>query len=98
MIRYYFKTAWRNLWHNKSASWLNIGGLAVAMAAAILILMWVQNERTYDQYHADADRIHLLTKSDTTRTDMGYEVSSPYPAAAAIRQSIPGVERVATAQ
>jgi hypothetical protein len=44
MLRNYFKIAWRNLVRNKSFSIINISGLAIGMAAATLILLWVQNE------------------------------------------------------
>ncbi len=98
MFKNNIKAAWRNLRQNNSTAWLNISGLAVAMAAAILILMWVQNERSYDSYHQHADQIHLLGRLDTNRIDMGYSVFSPYPAIEAIQQTVPGVEMIAVAQ
>ena len=44
MLRNYFKIAWRNLLKNKAFSFLNISGLAIGMASALLILLWIQNE------------------------------------------------------
>lgn len=76
---------------------MNISGLAVAMSAAIMILMWVQNERSYDSYHEDADQIHLLAVMDTVRTDMGYGISTPYVAIEVIKQSVPGIQMIAFA-
>jgi putative ABC transport system permease protein len=58
MIRNYFKIAWRNLLKNKAFSFLNISGLAIGMASAVLILMWVQNEISYDRFHKNKDRIY----------------------------------------
>ncbi len=51
MFKNYFKTAWRNLWKNKIYSSINIIGLAVGMAACIIILLFVSYERSFDNFH-----------------------------------------------
>ncbi|MGH2565948.1 MAG: ABC transporter permease, partial [Ginsengibacter sp.] len=61
MFRNYFKTAWRNLWKNKITSAINIIGLSVGMTASVLILLWVQNELSFDNYHPDENNIYRLT-------------------------------------
>lgn len=58
MIRNFFKVAYRSLLRNKGFSFINITGLAIGMAAAILILLWIQHELSYDQFHAKKDRIY----------------------------------------
>ena len=60
MVRNFFKITFRSLWRNKSFSFINITGLAIGMAAAILILIWVQNEISFDRFHAKSDRISIL--------------------------------------
>ena len=57
MIRNYFKIAWRNLVKSKGYSAINIGGLAVGMAVAMLIGLWVHDELTFNQYHKNYERI-----------------------------------------
>ncbi|MCU0380941.1 MAG: ABC transporter permease [Chitinophagaceae bacterium] len=57
MIRNYFKVAWRNLLKSKGYSLINIGGLAVGMAVAMLIGLWVFNELSFDKYHQNYHRI-----------------------------------------
>ena len=57
MIKNYFKIAWRNLIKSKGYSAINIGGLAVGMAVAMLIGLWVYDELTFDKYHKNYDRI-----------------------------------------
>lgn len=57
MIKSYFKIAWRNLIKSKGYSAINIGGLAVGMAVAILIGLWVYDELSYDTYHKNYERI-----------------------------------------
>lgn len=58
MIRNYFKIAWRNILKNKGYSVINILGLAIGMAVCLLILLYVQNELSYDRYHTNADRVY----------------------------------------
>lgn len=60
----YFKIAWRNLHRSKVFSIINITGLAVGMAGAILILLWIFNELSFDQFHPNKDRLyHVLNNS-----------------------------------
>lgn len=51
MIKNYIKIAWRNLLKNKAFSVINIFGLAVGMAGALLIALWLQNMMTMDRFH-----------------------------------------------
>jgi len=57
MIKNYFKIAWRNLIRNKGYSAINIGGLAVGMAVAILIGLWINDELSFNKYHKNYDSI-----------------------------------------
>ncbi len=78
MFRNLTRVAFRNLWRNKSLSTINILGLAVGMAAAMLIGLWVQNEFSYDSFYKKADRTYLLyTRADYNgATDAWPRVSS----------------------
>lgn len=58
MFKNFFKIAYRNLIRNKGFSAINITGLAIGMASAILILLLIQNEVSYDQFHEKKDRIY----------------------------------------
>src|SRR5882757_1534762 len=51
MFKNYFKTAWRNLRKNKTYSIINIAGLAIGMAACIVIMLFVFYERSFDRMH-----------------------------------------------
>src|SRR6185436_2544454 len=57
MIKNYLKIAWRNLIKSKGYSAINIGGLAVGMAVAMLIGLWVYDELSFNKYHTNYDRI-----------------------------------------
>src|SRR3954470_1903104 len=57
MYKSYFKIGWRNLAHNKGYSFINIGGLALGMTAAILIGLWIHDELMFNRFHKNYDRI-----------------------------------------
>nr|WP_299386337.1 ABC transporter permease [Allomuricauda sp.] len=61
MLKNNLKIAWRNFIQYKWYSSLNVGGLAIGMACSILILLWVQNESSYDTFHKNGDQIYRLT-------------------------------------
>src|SRR4051812_38113020 len=62
MIRNYLKIAWRNLIKNKASSLINIGGLAVGMAVAMLIGLWIYDELSFNKYHGNYNRIARITQ------------------------------------
>lgn len=61
MLKNYFKTAWRNLTNNKFYSIINICGLAFGLATGIMLLLWVQNEKSYDKFNKDYQDIYQLS-------------------------------------
>ncbi|MEH6656814.1 ABC transporter permease [Leeuwenhoekiella marinoflava] len=69
MFKNYFKIAFRNLWRHRGFSALNISGLAVGMAAAFLILLYVGFELSYDTMFPKKDRIHMLVSDLKTPSD-----------------------------
>lgn len=62
MIHNYLKSALRNLLRNKVFSFINIIGLAIGLAATIMIAMWVFDELSYDRFHANADEIYRVER------------------------------------
>ncbi len=69
MVKNYFKIAWRNLFKSKSFTILNVVGLSTGMVCSILILLWVQNEVSYDKFHTDSNRIYrFIVNSGDFRT------------------------------
>ncbi|MDH5704772.1 MAG: ABC transporter permease, partial [Candidatus Aminicenantes bacterium] len=67
MIKNYIKTAFRNLIKHKAFSLINISGLAIGMACCLLIIIFVQDELSYDKFHAKADRIYRMTSEENQR-------------------------------
>ena len=64
MFKNYFKIAFRNLSRNKGYSILNISGLAIGMASALIILLWVENEVSYDRFYQNSDRLYQSWNMD----------------------------------
>ena len=60
MFRNYLKTAFRNLWKNKTYSFLNILGLSVGITCAALIFLWVEDELTYDHHNDKKDVLYQV--------------------------------------
>jgi len=60
MIKHYLKISFRNLWKYKSFSAINILGLAIGMAACLLILQYVSFKLSFDQFHKNADNIYRV--------------------------------------
>ncbi len=60
MFKNYFKTAWRSLQRNKFYSAINIAGLTIGLAIGMMILLWVQDELSYDGFHSQAKNIYRL--------------------------------------
>ncbi|AUD07121.1 hypothetical protein CWM47_01555 [Spirosoma pollinicola] len=60
MIRNYVKIAWRNIVRNKAFSGINLAGLALGMMSSLLILLWVQDERKVDSFHANGKHLYQI--------------------------------------
>jgi putative ABC transport system permease protein len=96
MIKNFLITAWRTFSKYRSINLLNMLGLSTGMTAAILIFLWVQNERSYDSYHPGADRLYRVT-AHITSAKWTWE-TSPFNLTAAIRSELPQVEAVTSFQ
>ena len=89
MLKNYFKTAWRNLKKNKMYSFINIGGLAVGMAVAMLIGLWVWDELSFDKYHKNYDRIGQVWQFVKFDVEKASYNSVPIPLAEEFRTKYP---------
>ncbi|QIP12909.1 FtsX-like permease family protein [Spirosoma aureum] len=86
MIRNYFKIAFRNLVRNKAYSLINIGGLAVGMAVAMLIGLWIWDELSYNKYHQHYDRIAQVMQNQTYNGVVTTQEHNPMPLGNALRR------------
>jgi ABC-type antimicrobial peptide transport system permease subunit len=77
MIKNFFKVAWRNLVKSKGYSAINIGGLAVGMAVAMLIGLWVYDELSFDKYHKNYDRIAQVMQHANYNGEIETQTANP---------------------
>src|SRR6185295_10135204 len=95
MIKNYFKTAFRNLWKNKTFGFLNIIGLGVGIACAALILLWVEDEVSYNASFKNRDNIYALLENQTYDGKIYTFAAMPGPFAPVAQAEIPGILRAA---
>ena len=77
MLKNYFKTAWRNLIRSKGYSAINVGGLAVGMAVALAIGLWVHDELSYNKYFKNYDRIAQVWQHATFNGEISSQTANP---------------------
>ncbi|MGI8634791.1 MAG: ABC transporter permease, partial [Segetibacter sp.] len=91
MFRNYFKTTIRNLWKNKTNSFLNIFGLAIGIACAALIFLWVEDEVNFDKFNLKKDRLFFVRVNQQYDTYTATFGSSPGVMGPAMKADIPGI-------
>ncbi|MEO6582980.1 MAG: ABC transporter permease, partial [Ferruginibacter sp.] len=92
MFRNYFKTAWRNLMKNKVFSFINIFGLSIGISVCFIIMLFVQDELSYDKFNIKADRIYRIVFKATINGGKINESNVMPPVAQALKNDYPEVE------
>ncbi len=95
MFRNYFKTTFRNLWKNKGYSFLNIFGLAIGIACAALIFLWVEDELNYNDYYSNKENLYKIKDHQTYDGTTFTFDATPGPLALGIKNEIPGIKNSA---
>ncbi|GAB3641506.1 ABC transporter permease [Spirosoma arcticum] len=93
MFRNYLKIAVRSLLKHKLYSSINIFGLALGMACALLVGLWVRDEMSYDRFLPDAENVYFVRVNYTNSNtgEIGTNFPTPGPLQGAIAQSVPQV-------
>ncbi|WP_128545982.1 ABC transporter permease [Larkinella soli] len=94
MLRNYLKIAWRSLRKNTAFSFINIVGLAVGMAVAMLIGFWVRDELTFDRFYENESRLFRVMLNRTANGETTTQPNGPLPLADVLRREIPEMARV----
>ena len=92
MFKNYLKTTTRNLWKNKTYSFLNIAGLAIGIASAALIFLWVEDELTFNRNFTNRDLIYRIMENHHNEGKINTSGSTPGPMAQAVKSDIPGIK------
>ena len=93
MIKNYFKIAWRNLFRNKGFSLTNLLGLTIGMTCAILILLWVKDEWSYDRSQKNYNEIYKIMANRNFNNQIFTDPSMVLPLAQSIENDVPQVKR-----
>jgi len=91
MFNNYLKIAFRNLIKYKIYSFINIAGLAIGIACAVLIMLWVQYEMSYDKFHENADRLYRVVFTNDQKEFHGFW--QPGPLAKYLEDNFPEIEQ-----
>ncbi len=96
MLKNYFKIAWRNLLRHKTYSVINITGLAVGIAASLLIFVVVKYELSYDKFQENYNRIYrVVTAAKNSDGSEDFNPGIPGPAYEALKTDFPQLEKIA---
>ena len=95
MIKNYLKIAWRNIVKNKVSSIINIGGLSVGLATAIVIMLVIVNELSYDKFNTNLTDIRMLMKNQNMNGDILTGRQTAGLLAESVRSEIPEAKFVA---
>jgi putative ABC transport system permease protein len=91
----YFKTASRKISRQKVFSLINIAGLTVGLACCAVIILYVTNELSYDNFHPNVDRIYRMASHRISQVGEHWFATSPGPAAPLLKREFPQVEEAA---
>ncbi len=91
MIRNFFLTAVRNISRHKGFTFINITGLAIGLAASLLILLWVQDELSYDRFHENAETIYRVEEDQFYSGERYHVTVTPHPSGPVWKERIPEI-------
>jgi putative ABC transport system permease protein len=91
MVKNYFKIAWRNITRNKTYSVINIAGLAIATSCVIFILLYIQDELSYDRFLEDGDRIYQVNLNGNFQSEAFLTSNTPPTVGPALFNEFPEI-------
>jgi putative ABC transport system permease protein len=92
MFKNYLKVAFRSLTRFKGHSFINIAGLAIGMAACLLLFLWVQDELSFDRYHENSDIIYRVVPQYEYDGRVERSAKTPAPLAPALLNEFPWIQ------
>jgi len=91
MIRNFLLTAVRNISRHKGFTFINVTGLAIGLAASLLILLWVQDELSFDRFHENAGSIYRVEEDQFYSGERYHVTVTPHPSGPVWRERIPEI-------
>ncbi len=91
MIRNYFKTALRNIKRYSTFSILNISGMTIGLTVALLLLLWVRYEYSFDRFHKNRSCLFRVVQTEKTDGRLQLYATTPFPLAATLKNEYPDI-------
>jgi putative ABC transport system permease protein len=88
MVKNFFRIAIRNILRNKVFTFINVAGLAVGLAASLLILLWVQDEFSYEKFNNNAENIYRVEEDQFYSGERYHVTVTPHPSGPVWREKI----------
>jgi len=95
MYRSYFKFASRSILNERGYSLMNVLGLTIGIASSLLLLLYINSEKSYNQFHRDIDRIYQVMENEVTTEGIITSAISPGPLVDYFKEDMPEVEHMA---
>lgn len=92
MIKNFLKTALRNILRNRSAAFINVTGLATGLASALLILLWVENELSFETFNKDAENIYRVEEDQFYSGERYHVTVTPFPSGPEWKKRVPEIK------
>lgn len=89
MFKNYFKTAFRNLARNRIYSFINISGLSIGLACAMLIMLYVNDEVSFDRFHKNVNHIFRIARKSRDKNENG---TTGFLQGPRFTQNVPGIK------
>jgi len=91
VLSHLLKIAFRNIYRQKGYSFINIAGLAIGLSFSTLILLWVQDELSYDNYHSNLENIYQIEEDQYYSGERFHTTVTPFPSAPVLEDEIPEI-------
>lgn len=95
MLRNYFKVALRNLLKERLYAGINLFGLSIGIAVAVLLLLYVQDEWSFDRFHTKTDQIHRAWVKEQVENELYFNTVTPFILGDKLAEDFPEIEAVA---
>ena len=92
MIKNFFRLSFRNILKNKGFAFINITGLAVGLAASLLILLWIQDELSYERFNHNAENIYRVEEDQFYSGERYHVTVTPHPSGPVWKEKIPEIK------
>lgn len=90
MIKNFFRFSFRNILKHKGFAFINIFGLAVGLTASLLILLWIQDELSYEKFNTNAENIYRVEEDQFYSGERYHVTVTPHPSGTGLERKDPG--------